>query len=169
MTKHIVNMNVRGCMACQNAEISEKIDPMIFSCNMTVGEMLANMENSGYFIEEAQLRDHITHVFVVDDEEENYALTLLTKADTTNLDLVKDALKKILILERNMIVSGKGETKEFMSLLKEKRDLITLKSKLEGELVDMNTTVVVPEWVKKVPIIDAEVVQPKQITGKKEA
>lgn len=157
MTKRIVNMNVRGCMACQNDEISGILDPMIFSCTMTVPEMLSNMENSGFYIEESQLRDHITHVFVVDDEEENFSLTLLTNSDTSNLELVKDALKKILILERNMILAGKGETKEFMSLLKEKRDLITLKSKLEGELSDMNTTVVIPEWIQKIKTADARV------------
>lgn len=162
MTLRIVNQKIRGCPMCQNPRVSSVADPMIFSCESTVSDMLLNLEANGIYVDENMLRDHITHVFAVDDESDDAILNLKTDASGSNLDIVIDSLNKIIIIENNLLISGKGDTKEFMDLLKKKQEYITLKAKLEGELTE-NTTIMIPDWIQKVKseprVIDAEVIQ----------
>lgn len=163
MVLRIVNTRHRGCPMCQNPRVSAIADPLIFSCECTVSDMMLNLEANCIYVDEDMLRDHITHVFAVDDETDDAILNLKTDASGSNLELVIDSLNKIIIIENNLLISGKGDTKEFMDLLKKKQEYITLKSRLEGELTE-NTTIVIPEWIKKVPLkeqpyIDAEVKQ----------
>lgn len=163
MVLRVVNQRIRGCPMCQNPRVSAVADPLIFSCECTVSDMMLNLEANCIYVDEDMLRDHITHVFAVDDETDDAILNLKTDASGTNLELVIDSLNKIIIIENNLLISGKGDTKEFMDLLKKKQEYISLKAKLEGELTE-NTTIVIPEWIKKVPLkeqsyIDAEVKQ----------
>lgn len=169
MSLKIVNSHQKGCSLCQNPRVSAIVDPLIFECGITFKELLMNLENRDICVEPDMLRDHYGHVFAVDEDEEDYSVTLKTDPNMSTIDIVKDSLKKILILEKNSILEGKTDTKEFISLLKEKRDTLTLIARLEGELVDTTTINIIPEWIKKVPVIDAEVIpEKKKITRKKD-
>lgn len=163
MTRRVRNKNVRGCQLCQNPEISTVTDDIIYNCRMTPNELVANLEARQIYVDIDTIRIHITHVFATDDEdEEDITLSLKVDANMSNLEIVKDGLTKILIIERNLLREGKADSKEFLALLKEKINLLNLKSKLEGDLPPETATFALPPWIQKVPkqeiIADAEVV-----------
>ena len=150
MVLRIVNQKNRGCPMCQNPRVSAIADPLIFSCECTVSDMMLNLEANGIYVDENMLRDHITHVFAVDDETDDAILNLKTDASGSNLELVIDSLNKIIIIENNLLISGKGNERVY-GLIKEKQEYIALKHKLEGELQE-GVTINVPEWIKRVPL-----------------
>lgn len=158
MALRVVNKNVRGCIICQNPRVYKIVDPMIFGCEMTIKDIITNLSNQDIIIEEDMLRDHISHIFTVDDDADDGFLED-DIGDMTNLKVVEDAIRKIIIIENDFVRSGDEKTKEFMALQKEKREYLSLKAKLEGELPDEVNIRVLPEWIKRVPITDECVTQ----------
>lgn len=162
MTLKVTNMKVKGCPLCQNPRVSGIVDPLIFECEITFKELIVNLENQNICVESDMLRDHYGHVFAVNENEEDYSVTLKTDPNMSTIDIAKDSLKKILILEKNAILEGKTDTKEFIGLLKEKRDTLTLIARLEGELNE-NISITIPEWITRVKTMDAEIIEKKQL------
>jgi len=159
--RKVMNRNFIGCPICQNPDISKIVDPLIFSCSSTRNEMIANLENQGIFIDDDVFRDHVTHIFSIDEDEENNLIELLkTPKNATNLDIVERTLNQIESAITSMILSGESKTKEYNEMIRRKQEWLSLRAKLQGEMVD-KVEMSIPEWIRKVPVIDAEIVQPQ--------
>ena len=156
MTQKIVNKKVKGCPICQNTYVSSIVDPLIFSCQVRLKDLVVNLETRDIYLDEDVLKEHWSHVFAM-DEDDALSAVLTIDPEATNLQSVKKTLAKIEIVENNMLISGQEDNKLFLDLLKRKQEFLTLKAKLEGE-INENVSITIPEWIKKVPpkTIDVE-------------
>ena len=160
--RKILNKNCIGCPICQNPEISAVVDPLIFSCSSTRKEMLMNLENQGIYLDDDVFKDHMSHIFSIDEKEESNIMSLLhTPVGASNLDIVKRTLEQIESALTNMLLSGEQKSKEYNEMIKRKQEWLVLKAKLEGELNE-GITVTLPDWIVKKQqniTMDAEIVQ----------
>ena len=70
--------------------------------------------------------------------------------DTENVDVITEELAKINLLERRLVLEGKENSPTHAKLLREKRELLLLKARLDGEIVD-KVEHIVPAWVQYIP------------------
>lgn len=156
MPPKITNMRRKGCAICQNSSVSSIVDPLIFSCQIRIRDLIVNLENRGIFVDEEVLREHVTHVFAV-EEDDDFEDVLIINPDATNLEIVKKTLAKIEMIENSMLISGQEDNKAFLDLLKRKQEFLTLKAKLEGEIQDVVVTTV-PKWITKIQEDEVQVI-----------
>ncbi len=69
----------------------------------------------------------------------------------TNIDIVKEGIANLMRAEKKMLAEGKEGTKGYLEVIVEKRRLIELKAKLEGELQenDGDKTIIIPSYIQK--------------------
>ena len=146
----IRNKNIKGCVICQNLDISKIVDPIIFNAEMAAKDLREKLINQhGLFVEMSEIRAHARHVFIEEFEIPTKCKTELKRInDTSNKELVAEVLSRTNILLQKLIDEGKESTLEFYKLLKEKMSLLSLKAKIDGEISD--GVVMVPEWIKKI-------------------
>lgn len=149
----IKNIGEKGCMICQNPEISAITDPIIFNAECDLKTLKERLESDGFHVDARVLSSHVKHIFLdtnkeviespVDTESEKFVIN-----NSSNLELVKDGLANIIRAEKKLLLNGKEDTKEYLDIIVEKRRIIELKSKLEGELNDDTGKVTVPVYIK---------------------
>lgn len=133
----IRNKNIKGCIICQNEGIAEIVDSLIINAEMDLKTMREHLQTYDYYIDAGTLQNHIKHVFIEDVVAPPHHNNATEKDEivlASNLDIVKDTLASLIVLERKYLNEGKENTKEFFAILSEKRRMIEMKAKLEGEL-----------------------------------
>ena len=148
-TSKIKNKNIKGCLICQNAQLSKEVDPILFTAGMPLKTLKEKLENEHFiFLDISDMRNHMRHLFYDKDEtvkeiDEVSAMTSVTNVDMTR-NLIAKVTKHIKLLEDE----GKGNTMEHQKLIKQYMELIELKSKLEGDL-KITDVVTLPDWVRR--------------------
>lgn len=150
--KIVSNKNVKGCVFCQNPDLSAVVDPILFTASIPINELKSKLEADGIFVEVADLKLHREHIFFEYDEsaETDLDSEIQKIKDSENIDVITEELAKINLLERRMIAEGKENTPTHTKLLREKRELLLLKARLDGEIVD-KVEHIVPDWVQYIP------------------
>lgn len=149
----IKNKKVKGCVICQNPKISAITDIAIFNAECDWKQLKDRLSTEGFYIDIGVISNHAKHVFYDDNKEvfvekpADTSLELLQVENSSNLDIVKDGLASILKAEKKLVSEGKEGTKEYLDIITEKRRLIELKAKLEGEIEDGDTKYVLPKFV----------------------
>jgi hypothetical protein len=92
---------------------------------------------------------HREHIFFEYDDsaETDLDIEIQKIKDTENVDVITEELAKINLLERKIILEGKENSPTHAKLLREKRELLLLKARLDGEIVD-KVEHIVPAWVQ---------------------
>lgn len=149
----IKNKKIKGCIICQNPEISSITDPIIFKAECDWKTLKDRLQSNGFYIDVGVISNHSKHVFYDDNKEQfgrpmDNSLEKLEVDNSTNLDIVKDGLANLLRAEKKLIIEGKEGTKEYLDIITEKRRLIELKAKLEGELEEGDTKCPMPQFIK---------------------
>ena len=147
--KIVSNKNVKGCVFCQNPDLSAVVDPILFTASIPINELKSKLEVDGIFVDVADLKLHREHIFFEYDEsaETDLDSEIQKIKDSENIDVITEELAKINLLERRMILEGKENTPTHAKLLREKRELLLLKARLDGEIVD-KVEHIVPAWVQ---------------------
>lgn len=149
----IRNKNIKGCIICQNEAISNIVDPLIINAEMDLKTLKEHLQTHDFYIDQHTISAHTKHVFVEDIIQPPKPDTELELGEITlssNLDIIKDTIASLIRLERKMMRDGKENTKEFFALLSEKRRLVEMKAKLEGELdAKENNVYVLPQYIEK--------------------
>jgi len=150
--KIVSNKNVKGCVFCQNPDLSTVVDPILFTASIPINELKSKLEADGIFVDVADLKLHREHIFFEYDEsaETDLDSEIQKIKDSENVDVIIEELAKINLLERRMITEGKENTPTHTKLLREKRELLLLKARLDGEIVD-KVEHIVPDWVQYIP------------------
>jgi hypothetical protein len=151
----IKNKKVKGCIICQNPKISKITDPAIFNAECDLKTLKERLQSDGFFVDVGVLANHAKHVFYDDNKEivekpVDTSLEMLSIENSSNLDIVKEGLANLLKAEKKLMDQGKEGTKEFLEVIVEKRRMIELKAKLEGELQDDDSkTIIIPPYIQR--------------------
>jgi hypothetical protein len=152
--KYIKNKNVKGCIVCQNKKISRITDPIIFRAEMELKTLKEHLETQYIYVDLATLSNHVKHVFYEeppDIKPAPYPLQEREEVNTkSNLELIKESIASCMALERKFAEEGKTDAKEYFDIIAEKRRLIEMKAKIEGEMKGNEIEIKIPEWVKKI-------------------
>ncbi len=151
--RYIKNKNVKGCIICQNKKISRIADPIIFKATMELKTLKEHLETKYIYVDLATLSNHVKHVFYEEPVEVKPAPSpLQEKAEVdskTNLELIKESIASLMALERKLAEEGKTDSKEYFETIAEKRRLIEMKAKIEGEMKGNELKIEIPAWVQK--------------------
>lgn len=143
----IKNKCVKGCIICQNARLSTEIDPILFEAKMNIKELREFLMNKGIFIDIPELKTHVKHIFFESDDRPTLEQEIDCVNKLSNIDLIKEALAVIRMKKKRLIKEGQDESQEFDKLVKTESEVLSLKAKMEGELVDKHEFTM-PEWIK---------------------
>lgn len=151
---NVKNKRVKSCIICQNPDIYSITDPAIFGAECDMKTLKERLQSDGFYVDLGALTNHAKHVFYDDNKEiveppADLSLEMVTINNFTNLDIVKEGLANLLKAEKKLILQGKEGTKEYLDVVVEKRRLIELKAKLEGELQDGEKTYVIPPYIQR--------------------
>lgn len=150
----IKNKKVKGCVICQNPKIAAISDPAIFNAECDWKQLKDRLATEGYYVDVGVISNHAKHVFYDDNKEvfiekpSDTSLELLQVENSSNLSIIKDGLASILKAEKKLVAEGKEGTKEYLDIIIEKRRLIELKAKLEGEIDDGDKVFAIPAFVR---------------------
>jgi len=145
----IKNKRVKGCIICQNPELSRRVDPIIFNAEMDLKTLVEKLENEGIFLDLGQLKRHTKHIFCEEEEfKPDKELRMVKKS--TNKELIEVELARIEKQIVDLLHKGNEASNEYLRLVREKKDLIALRSKIEGEMVD-KIEHTIPQWIEEIP------------------
>lgn len=150
--KIVMNKNVKGCFICQNPRIHTIVDPMLFEAKNDLKTIKLMIENDyQIFVELNDLREHRGHIFCEDvniNTDIENEINNIKKV--SNIDIINEELAKLRVLENRIIDSGNENSVMHDKLRKEKRELLTMKAKIEGEIKEVVDVNVLPSWIKKI-------------------
>ena len=67
--KIVSNKNVKGCVFCQNPDLSAVVDPILFTASIPINELKSKLESRGIFVDvHGSQRLHVKHIFFEYDE-----------------------------------------------------------------------------------------------------
>ena len=144
----INNKKIKSCILCQNTVLSDYIDPILFNCQMSITDLVVNLQNRGVCVEEEQLRKHSEHIFIKGNNSIDTELEDIK--NSSNLDLVKKALANIEKVIQSYIDSGNEQSQELTKLWGIQKQFLEIKSKLEGDMVE-KIEIKTPEWISMIP------------------
>ncbi len=150
--KKIKNKKIKGCVICQNPELAKRIDPIIFKAEMNLKALREKLENEGIFLELDQLKHHTAHIFY-EEMIFNPDGELRQIRKLSNKELIEIELARIEKQIKKLLKEGKEATNNYIRLLREKKDLIALKAKIEGEMVE-KIEHTLPGWLEE--LVDKE-------------
>lgn len=144
------NKNIRGCIICQNQEISAIVDPILFNAEMSHKDLKERLQNlHGWAIELTEIKAHARHIFYEpDDKPDKVKLALDHVIGKKTIDLVNEELAATIDDINIMRSEGKESTLEFSKLQKTKLELLNIKAKIEGDIND--GTVIIPTWLERI-------------------
>lgn len=150
--KIVMNKNIKGCFICQNPRIHSIVDPMLYEAKNDLKTIKMVIENNyQIFVELSDLREHRAHIFC---EDANINTDIENEINNikkvSNIDIINEELAKIRVLEQRIIDSGEENSIPHDKLRKEKRELLAMKAKIEGELKETLDVHVLPDWIKKI-------------------
>ncbi len=152
----IKNKNIKGCIICQNPKIAAIVDPAIFNAECDFKTLKERLASDGFYVEIGVISNHAKHVFYDDNQEiipapVDISLEMVSIENLTNIDIVKEGIANLMRAEKKMLAEGKEGTKGYLEVIAEKRRLIELKAKLEGELQenDGDKTIIIPSYIQK--------------------
>jgi len=146
----IKNMGVKGCIICQNPRLSKIIDPILFEAETDIKGLKDQLEDEYFiFLDIKQLSAHMKHIFYEEDDSTEEIEKLVNKLkQTKNKDAIAEAIAHVQYKKHKMVKTGRDESKGFYNLQRLESELLSLKAKVDGDLVE-KVEVTMPEWVKK--------------------
>lgn len=147
--KRIKNMNVKGCVICQNPRLSEIIDPILFEAETNVKDLKDILEDQHFiYLDTSQIATHVKHIFYEEKDSTNEVEKLVEKVkQSKNPDMIAEAIAYIQFKKYKLIEYGRDDSRDFNNLQKLESELLNLKAKVDGDLVE-KVEVSVPEWIK---------------------
>ncbi len=108
--KIVSNKNVKGCVFCQNPDLSAVVDPILFTASIPINELKSKLEADGIFVDVADLKLHREHIFFEYDEsaETDLDSEIQKIKDSENVDVIIEELAKINLLKGRRRVQGPG-------------------------------------------------------------
>jgi len=127
---------------------------MIYNAECDIKTLKERLESDGYHISISAINKHVSHIYLdtnknVIEPPTDIEMEKFTISNSSNLDIVIDGLANIIRAEKKLLLNGKEDTKEYLDIIIEKRRIIELKAKLEGEIDDTTSKIIIPSYIER--------------------
>jgi hypothetical protein len=119
---------------------------------MDLKELKLHLESRDIFVDISDLRAHTKHIYYDDTKtfRQNVNDGAAKIKVTPNRELIVEALSTIRAKKDSLIDNGRDDSVEFVKLAKLELDILSLKAKIDGELIDKTEIRRVPEFIQKI-------------------
>ena len=140
-----------GCLICVNEELSNFLNPLFLSAEMSVDDIVEILEDDhGIFLTSSELIRHKDHIVCAFDDKEKIEDRLEKISNLSNIDAINYEIARLEVLEEEMRADQKLDTPAMSNVIKSKQKYIEMKIKIMGEEVSNVNVNVLPSWISKI-------------------